>query len=360
LTLLAPSSPRVGINGFGRIGRAIFRANTSTSTVQVVALNDSHPDRENLRYLLQYDSVHGQLGSLIDAADDGWLVDGCYVRTFSDSDVAGPDWSSEGVDVLIDSAGAEPDRAAYESVLDSGVAAVLVTSSRADADVTLLRGVNEQEYDPERQRIVSTSTCDAMALAPVLFALERHFGIASGLVTTLHPWLGYQNLVDAPLPRDGVPSAHWSEYGLGRSAPMNLIPKETSVIGAIASVLPDVAARFDSFSFRVPLPAVCVAQVTAVLETATTASEVNDLFRTLNEDGFPVALRTDACVSSDFVGERMSAVVDGRWSKVVRKRTVGLIVWYDNEFGYAANVLELVRSVQRLLVPTDAAPGSAV
>lgn len=334
--------PKVGVHGFGRIGRALFRANAASPLVDFVAVNDVHEDVDNLRYLLEHDSVYGRFELDVGAADRGWFVDGRLVRTSSHSGIENVPWRAAGAEIVVDATTERTDRAAYEQVLATGVGAVFASFSRLDADITIVRGVNGHEYDPGRHRVVSTSTCDGCALAPVLLELDRAFSVESGFVTTLHPWLSYQNLLDAPLARGSIAPEYWSEYGLGRAATTNVIPKETTVLRAVEAVLPDLALRFESVSFRVPLPIICAAHVVARVRARTTAAEVNELFDSLDEQGSPIRFETTARVSSDFVGERACAVVDGRWSKVVDGRTVGITLWYDNEFGYAANMLALV------------------
>jgi glyceraldehyde 3-phosphate dehydrogenase len=337
---------RLGINGFGRIGRAIFRAVYKHSIGSVVTVNDRHQDGENLRYLLMRDSLYGRFPVTVETRGNGtWTVDGRAVQVLDRQSIADVDWFDHGVELVIDAASTHENRDTYRKVLAGGVRTVVVTSSlAAETDCTLVCGVNEAVYRPGQHRIVGASTCDAIALAPVVRQLEDTFGLVDGFVTTLHPWLSYQNLLDAPLQPAAISPRDWHEYGLGRAATMNLIPKATSLVDALTPVLPEVAPRLGAISFRVPTPVVCSAHVLATLRRRTCVAELNGAFETsAAAPGSTVGYATQHQVSTDFLGEEQAVVVDGRWTQMRDHRMVSLIVWYDNEWGYATNVLRLVR-----------------
>jgi glyceraldehyde 3-phosphate dehydrogenase len=335
----------LGIHGFGRIGRAVMRAAVQSPDVAVVAVNDIHPDLENRGYLLRYDSVYGRFPAPIASGPHGWTVDGTDVALLCEPVISHVDWREIGVDVVVDAATTRAARSAYAAVLEAGTPAVLVTSSFDDADATVIRGVNERGYDPARHRLLAASTCDGTALAPVLDAVDRAFGVAAGVVTTLHPWLSYQPVVDAAVPRGSLAPDYWAEYGLGRAAPLNLIPKETTALAAVSSVLPELAARIECLSFRVPLPSVCAAQLVLTLDSRLSRNDLNEALEAAATERDPIRFETEPLVSADFLGERAAVVVDARWSKVAGERTATFVVWYDNEYGYAESVLGLARLV---------------
>ncbi|MGH8885629.1 MAG: glyceraldehyde 3-phosphate dehydrogenase NAD-binding domain-containing protein [Egibacteraceae bacterium] len=344
--MATPREVRLGINGFGRIGRAVFRAVHKHSLGSVVMVNDRHGDGENLRYLLMRDSLYGRFPAAVEARDDGaWTVEGRAVQVLDKQGIADVDWAGHGTELVIDAASTHENHGTYRKVLAGGVRSVVVTSSlAAETDCTIVCGVNEAAYRPDRHRVVGASTCDAIALAPVVRQLEDTFGLVSGFVITLHPWLSHQNLLDAPLQRSALSPRDWQEYGIGRAATMNLIPKATSLVDALTDVLPEVAPRLGAISFRVPTPAVCSAHVVATLRRPTSVAQVNEAFeRSAAAPGSTVGYEVEHQVSTDFLGEERAVVIDGRWTQVHDRRTASLIVWYDNEWGYATNVVRLVR-----------------
>ncbi|HEX8102426.1 MAG TPA: glyceraldehyde 3-phosphate dehydrogenase NAD-binding domain-containing protein [Solirubrobacteraceae bacterium] len=335
---------RIGLNGFGRIGRAVLRASRHFSGLRVVHVNDTQPDRENLRYLLAHDSVYGPYpGTVERVADDLWLIEGTPVHLSSKEAIGDVDWIDHGVDVVVDAAGTHPDRDGFERVIERGVGSVIVTAPHdAETDATVIWGVNQNAYRPAQHTVVSASSCDGNALAPLLSVLDESYGCASGSVTTLHPWLNYQPVLDGPCARGGMPPGYLGDYDMGRSAASNVIGKRTSALGAVASVLPALAPRFTALSFRIPTAIVCVAHVTANLASDADPDALNALFaRLANDPDAGLGFNTEPLVSSDFSGTLRAGVVDGRFTGVVGGRTATVTVWYDNEHGYASNVVRL-------------------
>lgn len=335
---LVPEWPRLGVHGFGRIGRAIIRASLSQRRAYVCAINEKHPDDANLLYLLKYDSVYGRLSHKI--AHDGpvWVVGDMVMTRHDATNIDDVPWAAAGAEVVIDASG-QGSRRQYERVLRSGIRVVLVTRQFEQADRTCIPGVDDH-VDGPLSGVVSTSTCDANALALVMDKL-RPFGPGEGSVTTLHPWLGEQALLDRPA-ASGVPA----EYGLGRSAPVNLIPKSTSAARAAATVVPEAALLY-AMSFRTPTHSVSCLDLTLRLTGAAdrlSTRELNQLYLRSSTERSPLQYSTDPLVSSDLVGTSAGAVVDGRWTRRLSRDLFKVVAWYDNEFGYASQVL---RAAQR-------------
>lgn len=329
----------LGLHGFGRIGRAIVRIATAYQAGSVVAVNEKHADSANLRYLLRYDSVYGRWDHQIAAHPVGWTIDDVPVRVTHLSRFDEVGWGQTGARVVIDASTADIGRADYEEVLAKGVSTVVVTHISEAADITLVPGVNEDAYDPARHRIVSASTCDGMALAAVLGPIDRRYGIAGGSITTLHPALSYQNVLDQPLP--ALPKEYAAAYALGRASGTNLIAKETSAVSAVEAVLPDIAGRLQAMSFRVPTQAVSAAAVWLRLRHPADARGLESLFT--DQPQALVEYTEDPVASTDITGVEQAAVVGGAMTAVMDGGfSLRLTVWYDNEWSYAAHVLRII------------------
>ncbi len=344
---------RVGINGFGRIGRAVFRINAQNPRCEIVAVNDLDPNLENLAYLLKYDSIYGRFGGSVEARPDQGrvLVDGRAIAFHSQADIARVPWRDHGVDVVIDATGVTQNRySAAGLVADGSVRKVVFTNAPGDGvDRTVVFGVNDH--------LVSTSICDANAIAPVLKVLDENFGIAHGYVTTLHPWLSYQNLSDGSVQSIASPGHFWNDFGLGRASTTNLIPKNTTAMGAVRQVLPHLPADMDAMSFRIPTAIVSTSDMTIGLRDAPSAGDINAAL------GAAAAARprivgfgTEPLVSQDYLGIEQSLVVDGRWTRANGAGACKIIVWYDNEWGYSQRVVDMVALMEK---SWDTAPASA-
>ena len=342
--------PRVGINGFGRIGRNIMRNNSLDPKLDIVWVNDVNPDPENIAYTYNYDSIYGRAQRQLRVIDGKLVSDGSpAIELTHDERISGVDWQSRNVDYVIDASGVLQNAILARDLLQTtSVRKVFVTNSPEEVDFTMVLGANEDLLDTSQHNIISTSICDATAIAPVLKLLNNTFGINSGFTTTLHPWLSYQNLMDGPSSSWSVPGQIHHHYALGRSAIGNLIPKPTTAMSATAKVLGgDFAKRIGAFSYRTPTAIVGSADITLNLETPTSTKEVRSLFETFaNEQSWAIiANNEEPLVSLDFLKSSFSAIVDHRWTEVIDGTLLKIILWYDNEFGYSCRVKDQVSYV---------------
>ena len=340
---------RIGINGFGRIGRAIFRIARSERDVRICCINDVNENLANHAYLLKYDSIYGKFPGNVELRKDSRSleVDLESVPFYSLEDIRDVPWSSHDVDIVVDSSGNSTNFASAREIADSGAVHGVIITQIADGftDGTWIHGV-ENGFDPRgKGKVISSSICDAVAIAPVLEILQEHYGLKSGFVTTLHPWLNYQNLLDGPVSSISSPSHSWDDFGLARASTTSLIPKETRIVHALRQVLPELADRIKACSFRVPTAAVTAADLTLVLEKDISPEDIFQLFSHESRKIKPVTgFSEDHLVSIDFLKIR-TPVVDSRWIRVNDKRNLKLLIWYDNEWTYSRKVLELVRSM---------------
>ena len=339
---------RIGINGLGRVGRAILSLAVAEPEVEVVLCNDA-VEGENLAYLLNYDSTYGR-------PEKRWSLEGGFlsldggpkIRLTSDSRLwmSETDWSA--IDVLIDSSGLTDCLEGFGALANSGaLRKLLVThSAKTGVDIDLIWGANHRRFDTQIHRTVSASICDANAVGPVLAHLMEHFGLDWASILTLHPWLNYQNLLDGPVASVASPGHSWEDYSLGRSSLENLIPKNTTAGEAILRALPELEGRLSTFSYRVPTSIVASAVITARLEKRTDISDVLSSIAdsSLVSEG-SLVLSDEPLVSSDFKGSLTNAVVDLRWSKAIDERSIQLVLWYDNERGYASRVLKVTKLI---------------
>lgn len=337
---------KVGINGFGRIGRAVYRANLKSDAFEVVAVNDINPDAENLAYQLNYDSIYGAQDEKFSFSRGKISNKSTGFSVFCNDRIDEVDWDSCGVDLVIDASGILENVRRSRSLLAEGVVKnVVVTHSPHDVDFTLILGVNEGLLNVEEHRLISSSICDATAIAPVLKAVKDKFGVESGHLTTLHPWLGYQNLLDGPASSWSVPGEIHHHYALGRSAIGNLIPKPTSALAACAKVLPGVDENvIGSYSMRTPTEIVGSADLTLMLGLDATIEDVLELFAAIEAEQSSLIVNNnfDPLVSSDFIGSQYSVHIDHRFTSLIKGRLLKLVLWYDNEFGYSSKVCEQV------------------
>ena len=336
---------RVGINGFGRIGRVLTRICLGEPDVQVVAINELDPDVVNLAYLLKYDSLYGRLDQSI-ATDGASIVVGDRVIPVYHSSYSGAvPWRDHQVDVVIEATGVSTNADAAHDIVTMGqVSKVVITNTHRNVDATIIMGVNESSYQQDLHHVLSSSICDANAVAPVLHEIDRRWGIESAFITTLHPWLSYQNLLDGPLSSVASPGHAWQDFSLGRASVMNLIPKDTTAGIATCTVLPHLAGAIEAISFRVPTHIVSASDISICVRCATTADEVNLVFAEA-ERARPnvVRLEREPLVSSDYLRMRQSCIVDARRTKVIGGRMLKVVTWYDNEWGYSNRVLDVAR-----------------
>ena len=326
---------RVGINGFGRIGRCALRAAAGRSELEFVAINDL-VGKDTLAHLLKYDSVHGVL-ERVEVTPDGLRVDGREIRVLAERDPAALPWADLGVEIVIESTGFFTKRADAAKHLEAGAKKVIISAPATEPDVTLALGVNDEVYDPATHDVISNASCTTNCLAPIAKVLLREFGLKRGWMTTTHAYTADQRLQD---------TGH-SDLRRARAAAVSLIPTSTGAARAVALVLPELAGRLDGIAIRVPTPDVSIVDLVAEVERETTAEQINQAFRKA-ADG-PMKGILDVCdeplVSIDFQGNPFSSIVDAQNTKVLKGTLVKVLSWYDNEWGYANRVVDLTALV---------------
>jgi len=340
---------KIGINGFGRIGRAIFRINEFNPFFEISVINDIDPLIENHAYLLNYDSIYGTLRNKVSVSEDKNLLksDGQKIVFYSKEKIDDIPWSDHGVSIVIDSSGIYDNVVNSHNLLKKGIQKVIITHSpRESVDHTIIIGANEKSLDNSKHHIISSSICDANASAPVLKIINEAFGIDDGFITTLHPWLGYQNLLDGSLRSVSNPGHYWSDFALGRSSNESIIPKPTTLIPALQKVIPEITTDIHAMSFRVPTSIVSASDMVLSLTKPTTFEDLEKMFRQL-ENLYPdvILINYESLVSIDFKGIKQSCVVDLRWLKVFKNK-LKLIIWYDNEWGYANRVIDIIKLLE--------------
>jgi glyceraldehyde 3-phosphate dehydrogenase len=329
---------KVGINGFGRIGRVFYRAAWGTSGLEIVAVNDL-TDAHTLAHLLKHDSVHGTFGPEVVAKGDAIFVDGRPVRVLAQKDPGSLPWRDLGVDVVVESTGRFVDRASAAKHLEAGAHKVVITAPATNPDVTVVLGVNEQTYDPTKHHVVSNASCTTNCLATVAKVLLDRFGIRRGYCTTVHAYTNDQNIQDFP----------HKDLRRARAGALSMIPTTTGAAKAVGLVLPSLKGKLDGISIRVPTPNVSVVDLTAELERPATVEAVNDAFRAAAAGPLKGILgyTDEPLVSVDFNGDAHSSVVDGLSTAVVDGALVKVLAWYDNEWGYSSRVRDLVALMGR-------------
>jgi glyceraldehyde 3-phosphate dehydrogenase len=330
-------SVRVGINGFGRIGRNVFRAAAHGETdVEIVAVNDI-TDTVTLAHLLDYDSIFGRYPGHVHAHDDHIHVDDAELRVFAERDPAKIAWGDVGVDVVVESTGLFTDRDKAALHLRDGVRKVIISAPAKGPDITVCVGVNDQDYDPAAHHVISNASCTTNCLAPVAKVLMDGFGVERGFMTTCHSYTGDQRILDAP----------HSDLRRARAAALSIIPTSTGAARAIGEVIPAMKGKLDGIALRVPTPNGSVVDLTVEVSRATSVEEVNAAFLAAAEEG-PLAgilgYTEDPIVSRDIVGDSRSSLLDAGLT-MVNGTTVKLISWYDNEWGYSCRVVDLAERV---------------
>ena len=337
---------KVLINGFGRIGRAIFRVNMKKDYFDVVAINDINPDNKNMAYLIKYDSTYGKLSNEVTDDEDGILIDGKRIRISHEKDINDVDLA--GIDIVIEASGVQKNIEEIERMAaSSAVKRFLITNVSSKKAKNIIFGVNEEEYANPDNRIISSSICDTISLAPIYGTISEKFRVESGFLVTLHPWLSYQNLLDGPAKSWSQPGDVYSHYALGRASTDALIPKSTSAIRALANVFPEATDTICSFSYRTPTQIVSSAVLTLVLDKDTTTKELISMFKEVeSRQKYDVIETTDEpLVSVDYVGNDHSAIIDTRWVQVKNGNHIELVYWYDNEWGYSSRIVDGIKYI---------------
>ncbi|MBW1670685.1 MAG: type I glyceraldehyde-3-phosphate dehydrogenase [Deltaproteobacteria bacterium] len=323
---------KVGINGFGRIGRSIFRASKlykEFETIEIEAINDL-TNTHTLAHILKYDSVMRTFPHDVKNTDRGIIVDGKDIRITAIKEPSQLPWQEMGVEYVIEATGRFSDADLARGHLEAGAQKVVITAPAKHEDVTIVMGVNEDDYDPASHHIVSNASCTTNCLAPVAKVILDRFGIVSGLITTVHAYTNDQRLLDFP----------HSDLRRARAAAVNMIPTKTGAAAAVSKVIPELTGKFDGLAVRVPTPDVSIVDLVAQVEKRATVSEINETIKAATNRF--LGYTDEPLVSTDFMGDPRSSIVDGECTKVIGDNLIKVMSWYDNEWGYSNRILDLI------------------
>jgi len=329
---------KVGINGFGRIGRNVFKALVANyaTELQVVGINDL-TDAATLAHLLKYDSLYGKFNGTVEAKESSIVVNGKEIKIFAERDPKNIDWNSLGAEIIIESTGFFTDATKANAHLGGSVKKVLISAPAKNEDITIVLGVNEEKYDAAKHNIISNASCTTNCLAPFAKVLDQEFGIVKGLMTTIHSYTGDQRLLDAP----------HSDMRRARAAVESMIPTTTGAAKAVALVLPQLKGKLNGFSLRVPTPTVSCTDLVCELSKNVTAEQVNAAFKKASETTMKGILGycEEPLVSIDYRGDERSSIVDAMSTMVIGDNMVKVVAWYDNEWGYSNRLADLTKYV---------------
>ncbi|AKP45927.1 MULTISPECIES: type I glyceraldehyde-3-phosphate dehydrogenase [Bacillus] len=324
---------KVGINGFGRIGRNVFRAALNNPNVDIVAINDL-TDANMLAHLLKYDSVHGTLDAEVGVDGDSLVVNGKRIKVVAEREPANLPWGELGVEVVVESTGRFTKRADAAKHLEAGAKKVVISAPAKEEDITIVMGVNQDKYDPAKHHVISNASCTTNCLAPFAKVLNDKFGIRRGMMTTVHSYTNDQQILDLP----------HKDYRRARAAAQSIIPTTTGAAKAVALVLPELKGKLNGMAMRVPTPNVSVVDLVAELDKEVTVEEVNAVLKEAAEGELKgiLAYTEEPLVSRDFNGTTESSTIDALSTMVIEGNLVKVVSWYDNEFGYSNRVVDLV------------------
>jgi glyceraldehyde 3-phosphate dehydrogenase len=329
---------RVGINGFGRIGRQLLKAimYEYEGEIEVVAVNDL-TSPHSLAHLLKYDSTYGGFDADVTSTDDALVIDGSEIKVFSERDPAALPWGANDVEVVIESTGLFTDAEKARAHIDAGAKKVIISAPGKNEDITVVLGVNEDQYDPEKHHIISNASCTTNCLAPVAKVVNDKYGIKRGFMTTVHSYTNDQVILDA----------QHKDLRRARAGAMNIIPTTTGAARAVALVIPELKGKFDGFALRVPTPTVSIIDFVAEVEKGTSVEDLNKTFQDAAEGELAGILdfTDEPLVSSDFRMDPHSAIIDGLSTMVLDENLVKVIAWYDNEWGYSCRVADLTAMI---------------
>ncbi len=331
---------KIGINGFGRIGRTFLRIASSNKDFEIVAINDL-TDAKTLAHLLKYDSTHGVFAADVKAKEDAIVVDGKEIKILSIKDPASLPWRDMGAQVVVEGTGLFRDKEKASKHLQAGAKKVIITAPAKSPDITMVMGVNEGDYDPEKHNIISNASCTTNCLAPVAKVLMEQFGIKKGLMTTIHSYTNDQRLLDLP----------HSDLRRARAAAMSMIPTTTGAAAAVSLVLPALKGKLDGMAIRVSTPNVSVVDLVAELEKDATAEEVNNALKKAANGPLKGIMEfcEEPLVSIDFNNSHSSSIVDGLTTLAIGGNMVKILSWYDNETGYSARIVDLIAFIAKSL-----------
>jgi len=330
-------SIKIGINGFGRIGRCVFRASFNDPDIEIIAVNDI-TDSKTLAHLLKYDSIFGILDADVSASDNAITVNNKTIKVFAERDPVALPWKDLGVKVVIESTGFFRKRQDASKHIDSGGAEKVIISAPApDPDATLVLGVNEEIYNPADHHIISNASCTTNCLAPAVKILHEEFGIEKAFMTTIHSYTNDQRILDLP----------HSDLRRARAAAMSQIPTTTGAAKAVGIVIPELNGKIDGIAIRVPTPNVSLVDLVATTQKNTTAEEANNAFRTAAQGKLKGIMQYNEVplVSIDFIKNLYSSIIDSLFTKVIDNNMVKVLAWYDNEWGYSCRLVDLVKFI---------------
>jgi glyceraldehyde 3-phosphate dehydrogenase len=329
---------KVGINGFGRIGRNVFRAALSNPEVEIVAVNDL-TDVKTLAHLLKYDTTHGTLDAKVEVGEGSIIVNGKSIKVFAERDPGNLPWSTVGAEIVIESTGIFTSKEKASLHLKGGAKKVIISAPATDEDITIVLGVNEDKYDAAQHTIISNASCTTNCLAPFAKVLNDKFGIVKGMMTTIHSYTNDQSVLDVP----------HKDLRRARAAAENIIPSSTGAAKAVSLVLPELKGKLNGMAMRVPTPNVSVTDLVAELKTNVTVDEINNAFKEASAGALKGILNysDEPLVSSDYNGDPASSTIDALSTMVVGDNMVKVISWYDNEWGYSNRVVDLVAFIAK-------------
>jgi glyceraldehyde 3-phosphate dehydrogenase len=329
---------KVGINGFGRIGRNVFRAALTNPEVEIVAVNDL-TDVKTLAHLLKYDTTHGTLDAKVEVGEGSIIVNGKNIKVFAERDPGNLPWSSVGAEIVIESTGIFTSKEKASLHLKGGAKKVIISAPATDEDITIVLGVNEDKYDASKHTIISNASCTTNCLAPFAKVLNDKFGIVKGMMTTIHSYTNDQSVLDVP----------HKDLRRARAAAENIIPSSTGAAKAVSLVLPELKGLLNGMAMRVPTPNVSVTDLVAELKTNVTVDDINNAFKEAANGPLKGILNysDEPLVSSDYNGDPASSTIDALSTMVVGDNMVKVISWYDNEWGYSNRVVDLVSYIAK-------------
>lgn len=327
---------KVGINGFGRIGRNVFRAALNNENVEIVAINDL-TDVSTLAHLLKYDTTHGRLNATVEAGEGALFVNGKEIKVFAERDPGNLPWASVGVEIVVESTGIFTAKEKAELHLKGGAKKVIISAPASNEDITIVMGVNDDQYDPAKHTIISNASCTTNCLAPFAKVLNDKFGIVKGMMTTVHSYTNDQQVLDLP----------HKDLRRARAAAENIIPSSTGAAKAVSLVLPELKGKLNGMAFRVPTPNVSVTDLVAELKVNVTVDDVNAALKEAANGPLKgiMVYTEEPLVSSDFNGDPASSTIDALSTMVVGDNLVKVVSWYDNEWGYSNRVVDLAHFI---------------
>jgi len=332
-------SIKVGINGFGRIGRNLFRASVDNPEIEYVAVNDI-TDAKTLAHLLKYDSVLGGFKQDIQSTEDAIIVNGKKIKVLAEKDVGKLPWKDLGVDIVVESTGRYTKRPDIIKHIElAGARKVIISAPATDPDITIVLGVNEEAYDSGKHHLISNASCTTNCLAPVVKVLHQEFGFEKGFMTTIHSYTNDQKILDAP----------HKDLRRARAAAVSQIPTTTGAAKAVGLVLPELKGKIDGIAIRIPTPNVSLVDLVAVIKKDVTEKDVNSAFKKAADGKLKGILQytDEELVSVDFLSNPHSAIVDGPSTKVIDKNLLKVLAWYDNEWGYSCRLRDLIKYILR-------------